>query len=46
MQYKDDLNADGWSDLAEEVVATTFTGSVYDPGYAENQRYYRVVILP
>lgn len=47
VQYKDDFNVAGWSDLAGDVVANSSTGMRVDnSGTAGAKRFYRVLILP
>ena len=46
VQFKDDFNHPGWTDLPNDIVADSSTGRKYDAGTAGAQRFYRVLILP
>ncbi|MBI1178145.1 hypothetical protein GC207_11985 [bacterium] len=47
VQYKDDFNVAGWTNLPGDVRATSSTGMrLDDSGTAGEKRFYRVLILP
>lgn len=47
VQYKDDFNVTGWTNLPGDVVANSSTGlRLDDSGTAGEKRFYRVLILP
>ena len=46
VQYKPNLAATNWTDLAPDVTATGSTISVADAPGSGSQGYYRVVVLP
>lgn len=45
VQYKDDLGADGWAELPDDIVAESVTASFKDTPQKAG-RFYRVILLP
>ena len=46
VQYKSNLHQPDWADLGSSVAATNRTASASDAAVSDNQRVYRVVLLP